>query len=193
MTVIPVDYVSGQTLVKLMEGFATKPGRDPHRPVGQAAARASAAAPSASRRSTPSRNFDVDWLRGQSVGIYPIRNSAPEPIVAELEKIMDSGDAGLGHNLVKFQAIARQNAIMVVAARPELLRTAASWIARLDSLGRRQHRRQGLQGQLRRRQADRRAADRDFRQGGSASTARQRGQPDRARLGRDGADRRPSA
>ena len=79
------------------------------------------------------RSFDVDWMRGQSVGIYPVSNSAPEPLVAELEKIMDSGESGLSHNLVKFQVITRQNAILVVATKPDLLRTAASWISRLDS------------------------------------------------------------
>ena len=132
MTVIPVDYVSGQTLVKLMEGFATKPGAIRTDPSGKLLLVLGSGAERQSAIDT-ARNFDVDWLRGQSVGIYPIRNSAPEPVVEELEKIMDSGDAGLGHNLVKFQAIARQNAIMVVAARPELLRTAAIWVARLDS------------------------------------------------------------
>ena len=40
-------------------------------------------------------SFDADWMRGQSVGIYPVRNSAPEPIIAELEKIMDAGEGGL--------------------------------------------------------------------------------------------------
>ncbi len=78
------------------------------------------------------RNFDVDWLRGQSVGIYPVHNSAPDPMVAELEKIMDSGESGSGHNLVKFQPIERQNSILVVASRPELLRVASMWISRLD-------------------------------------------------------------
>jgi general secretion pathway protein D len=78
------------------------------------------------------RNFDVDWLRGQSVGIYPVRNSSPDPMVAELEKIMDTGESGSGHNLIKFQAIERQNSILVVASKPELLRAAAVWITRLD-------------------------------------------------------------
>ena len=53
-------------------------------------------------------------------------------MVTELEKIMDSGESGLGHNLVKFQAIERQNSILVVASKPELLRTASLWISRLD-------------------------------------------------------------
>ena len=79
------------------------------------------------------RTFDVDWLRGQSVGNYPIHNSSPDAMIAELEKVTDSGDSGLGHDMVKFQAMGGQNAVLVVAARPELLRSAGRWIARLDN------------------------------------------------------------
>ena len=49
-------------------------------------------------------SFDVDWMRGQSVGIFPIINRRPAPIIAELEKIVDSGENGLSQNVVKFQA-----------------------------------------------------------------------------------------
>src|SRR5215467_6232242 len=46
---------------------------------------------------------------------------------------MDSGEGGLSQNLVKLQPISRQNAILVVTAKPELLRTASTWIKRLDT------------------------------------------------------------
>jgi general secretion pathway protein D len=131
MTVIPVQYVSGATLVKLMEGFASKPGAIRTDPAGKLLL----VLGTGSERQTAVdtvRGFDVDWLRGQSVGIYPVSNSAPATMVSELEKIMDSGESGLGHNLVKFQAIERQNSILVVASKPELLRTASLWISRLD-------------------------------------------------------------
>ena len=45
---------------------------------------------------------------------------------------MDSGDGGLSQSLVKLQPIARLNAIMVVTSKPAMLRTAQTWIARLD-------------------------------------------------------------
>jgi general secretion pathway protein D len=77
-------------------------------------------------------SFDVDWMRGQSVGIYPVSNSAPEPIISELEKIMDSGESGLSQSVVKFQPMSRLNAILVVSRKPALLHTAATWIRRLD-------------------------------------------------------------
>jgi general secretion pathway protein D len=77
-------------------------------------------------------SFDADWMRGQSVGIFPLQNSAPEPIMSELERIMDSGEGGLSQSLVKLQPVARLNAIMVVTAKPALLKTAGMWINRLD-------------------------------------------------------------
>jgi general secretion pathway protein D len=49
-----------------------------------------------------------------------------------MEKIVDSGDNGLSHDLIKFEPVARLNAVMVVTKRPELLRNAATWIKRLD-------------------------------------------------------------
>ena len=59
-------------------------------------------------------------------------NGAPATLVTELEKIMDSGESGLSHNMVKFQAIERQNSILVVTSKPQLLRMASTWISRLD-------------------------------------------------------------
>ena len=132
MSVIPLQYVSGATLSKLLEGFAARPGAIRTDPSGKMLMVVGTGPERESAVETV-RSFDVDWLRGQSVGMYPVHNSEPDPIVAELEKIMDSGNSGLGHGLVKLQAVARQNAIMVVAAKPELLRAAERWISRLNS------------------------------------------------------------
>jgi general secretion pathway protein D len=131
LTVIPVQYVSGATLMKLMEGFATKPGTIRSDPTGKLLLVLGSGSERQAAVDTV-REFDVDWLRGQSVGIYPVHNGEPATMVTELEKIMDSGESGLGHNLVKFQAVDRQNSILVVAAKPELLRSASLWISRLD-------------------------------------------------------------
>jgi general secretion pathway protein D len=131
VSVVPLQYVSAQTILKLMDTFATKPGSvraDPTRNIlliqGTGVERRTAV--------DTAMSFDVDWMRGQSVGIYPVSNSAPGPIITELEKIMDSGDSGLSASVVKFQPIGRLNAIMVVSRKPALLHTAATWIRRLD-------------------------------------------------------------
>jgi general secretion pathway protein D len=132
VSVVPLQYVSAQTVLKLMDSFATKAGMvraDATRNIlliqGSGAERRTAV--------DAVLSFDVDWMRGQSVGIYPIASSGPEPIIAELEKIMDSGESGLSQNVIKFQAMSRLNAILVVSRKPALLRTAATWIKRLDN------------------------------------------------------------
>src|SRR6185437_16136299 len=131
VSVVPLQYVSAQTLLKLMDSFATKDGTvraDTSRNLlliqGSGAERRAAV--------DTALSFDVDWMRGQSVGIFPISSGPPAPLITELEKIVDSGENGLSQNVIKFQPIARLNAIMVVSKRPELLRTAATWIKRLD-------------------------------------------------------------
>jgi general secretion pathway protein D len=132
ISVVPLQFVSAQTLLKLLDSFALKPGTvraDPGRNLllvqGTGTERRTAVEAALS--------FDADWMRGQSVGVFPIVNGNPEPIVTELEKIMDAGDNGLSQNLVKFQTVSRMNAIMVISRKGALLHTAETWIRRLDS------------------------------------------------------------
>jgi general secretion pathway protein D len=131
ITVVPLQNVSAPNLLKVLDSFALKPGTvraDPGHNVlliqGSGADRRAAVEAILS--------FDADWMRGQSVGIYPVRNGMPEPIISELERIMDTGEGGLSQSLVKLQPVARLNAIMVISAKPGLLKTAERWISRLD-------------------------------------------------------------
>jgi general secretion pathway protein D len=132
VSVLPLRHVSAATLMKLLDSFATKPG------VVRADASRNllliqGSGPERRAAIETALSFDVDWMRGQSVGIFPVQNSNPEPVIAELEKIMDSAEGGLGHNIVKFVPVARMNAILVVTRKPEFLKTAAAWISRLDT------------------------------------------------------------
>ena len=131
ISVVPLQYVSAQTLLKLTDSFATRAGSiraDTTRNLlliqGTGAERRTAV--------DTVLSFDVDWMRGQSVGIFPISSGSPAPVIAELEKIVDSGENGLSQNVIKFMPIARLNAVLVVTKKPEMLHTAATWIKRLD-------------------------------------------------------------
>jgi general secretion pathway protein D len=131
ISVVPLQYVSAQTLIKLLDSFATRPGTvraDPGRNIvliqGNGAERRAAIETVLS--------FDTDWMRGQSVGIFPVHNSVPEQVIADLKKVLDSDEGGLSANLVKFQAIDRMNAVMVVTRKAALLKTVSTWIGRLD-------------------------------------------------------------
>jgi general secretion pathway protein D len=131
VSVVPLRYVSAQAMLKLLDGFGIKPNSvrvDNTRNLviiqGTGPERRSAVETMLS--------FDGDWMRGQSVGVFPIHNSTPEPIIAEIEKIMDTGEGGLSQNLIKFQPVSRLNAILVVSRKPDYLKTVATWIKRLD-------------------------------------------------------------
>jgi general secretion pathway protein D len=131
ISVVPLRYVSAQTVFKLLDAFGIKAatlrpdtGRNTLIISGSGSDRGAAIETILS--------FDADWMRGQSVGIFPVRNSTPEPVISEIEKIMDSGEGGLSQNVIKFQPIGRLNSILVVSQKPEYLKRAGTWIARLD-------------------------------------------------------------
>src|ERR1700730_7802370 len=132
ISIVPLRHVSVQTVMKLLDSFATKPGAVRAEPGRNLLI---VAGSGIERRAAVDTilSFDEDWMHGQSVGIFPVKNTSPEPLISELEKILDSGEEGLSQHLVKFQPIARSNAILVVARKPELLRVVARWISRLDN------------------------------------------------------------
>lgn len=131
VTVVPLRYTSAQNIFKLLDAFGVKAStmrpdnsRNTLIVSGSGTDRATAV--------DTILSFDADWMRGQSVGIFPVRNSAPEPVITEIEKIMDSGEGGMSQNMIKMQPIARLNSILVVTQKPEYLKRAQTWIARLD-------------------------------------------------------------
>jgi len=132
ISVVPLQYISATTLTRLLDSFATKPGSVR---VDSARNMLLIQGNGAERRAAidTALSFDVNWMRGQSVGIFPVQNSNPEPIIAELEKILDAKEGGFTQDLVKFQPITRRNAIMAITSKPALLRTVETWIRRLDT------------------------------------------------------------
>ncbi len=131
VSVVPLHYVSAQAMLKLLDGFGVKPNSVR---VDNARNLVIIQGTGPERRAAVETmlSFDGDWMRGQSVGVFPIHNSTPDPIVAEIEKIMDAGEGGLSQNMIKFQSVPRLNAILVVTRKPEYLKTVATWIKRLD-------------------------------------------------------------
>lgn len=132
ISVVPLQYASAQTILKLVDSFAVKPGMiraDTNRNVILVQGSGS------ERRNAVDLvlSFDADWMKGQSAGIFPVQNSNPGPIIVELEKILDSGEGGMSQSLVKFQAIARMNAVLAVTRKPEILQRVGTWIRRLDT------------------------------------------------------------
>lgn len=131
ISVVPLRYTSAQNILKLLDSFAIKAGMA-RADVGHNLILVEGDGPDRKAAVDTILSFDVDWMRGQSVGIYPLENAAPEEMIKELDKIMEDGDGGLNQTLVTLQPIARLNAVLVVARKPNLLKQTAVWIKRLD-------------------------------------------------------------
>ena len=120
-----------RALVKLLDGFRVKPGMvrvDP----GRNMLLIQGTGPERRTAVETVLSFDVDWMRGQSVGYFPVHNSTPEPIIAELEKIMDSGEGGLSQKHDQVPADGADERHSRRHRKPDLLRAAETWIKRLD-------------------------------------------------------------
>lgn len=79
------------------------------------------------------QSFDVDWLRGMSSGIFPLKQAQPEAVIKELSAVFGGApDRGPLKGLINFMPVERLNAVLVVSSRVDKLNEAGRWIRRLD-------------------------------------------------------------
>ena len=81
------------------------------------------------------RLFDVDWLSGQSFGLFPLNHSSTSEIIKEIQLILGAGSEGLSPELVTIHPLERMNTLMVITSQPHYLEKIRKWIERLDMAG----------------------------------------------------------
>lgn len=79
--------------------------------------------------------FDVDFLAGMSVGIFPLQGADVKALVQELDKVFGPQAAGPLAGIVRVIAVERLNALLIVTTQPHYLKMAETWIERLDRAG----------------------------------------------------------
>ena len=75
--------------------------------------------------------FDVDFLAGMSVGLFPIKSADVKTLMAEVDKIFGAAGNPLA-GIVRILPIERLNALLIVTTQPRYLEEARKWIERLD-------------------------------------------------------------
>ncbi len=78
--------------------------------------------------------FDVDFLKGMSVGIYPLANVYAATVIKELEKLFGEGADSPVAGMFRLVPLERLNAVMVITPQPDYLKQAQLWIDRLDKI-----------------------------------------------------------
>ena len=76
--------------------------------------------------------FDVDWLAGMSVGIYPLETVDVESITTELTSIFGTDAESPLAGMFRFVPLERLGSIMVITPKEEYLEKARTWIETLD-------------------------------------------------------------
>jgi general secretion pathway protein D len=131
VSIVPLRYTSAAAIAKTAENFLSRPGSVR---ADQARNVLLIQGPATERRSALDiiATLDVEWLRNQSVGLYPLKSTAPETMIRELERVFDTAEGGQGQGVIKFQPVSRMNAVLAVSRNQKTLERATQWVRRLD-------------------------------------------------------------
>jgi general secretion pathway protein D len=78
--------------------------------------------------------FDIDMLKGMSVGLFPLKESNPTEAEATLKAIMETAlgpDSGMS-SLIRIVPMERLNSLMVITPRAHYLEKVREWLDRVD-------------------------------------------------------------
>ena len=79
------------------------------------------------------QTFDVDWLKGMSVGVYNMQNQDVAKLLPQLDQVFGAAGESPMAGMFRFVPIEATNSIIVITPQPEYLQKAQEWLARLDA------------------------------------------------------------
>ena len=131
---VPLQYVSATEMEKLLKPYVRQGA------IVQADAARNLIVLSGSRAELENylrtvRIFDVDWLKGMSVGVFPIQSAEPEKIVTSLERVFGAESGSPLAGMFRFLPVEGSNSIIVITPQRDYLRAAREWIEKLDMAG----------------------------------------------------------
>jgi general secretion pathway protein D len=131
--VVPVKFVSAREMAKLLEPFAS----DNTVRVDETRNLVIMAGSQRELRHLLDtvELFDVDWLSGYSVGLFPIKSADVKGLVQDLDRVFGAGAQSPLAGIVRVIPIERLNALLVVTTQPRYLDLARTWVERLDQVG----------------------------------------------------------
>ena len=79
--------------------------------------------------------FDVDWLSGMSVGVFPLTSGKANKVVADLEKVFGEQSKSPVAGMFRFMPLDGANAVLVITPQASYLDDIQEWLERIDSAG----------------------------------------------------------
>src|SRR6185437_1287737 len=81
------------------------------------------------------RTFDVDWLRGTSVGVFNLQYARVAELMPKLDALFGEHGSTPLAGMLRFIPIERTNALVVISTQPDYLREVGEWVAKIDAGG----------------------------------------------------------
>ncbi|HET7925306.1 MAG TPA: secretin N-terminal domain-containing protein, partial [Rhodanobacteraceae bacterium] len=134
LRIFPLQYISPSEMAKLLKPYA-KPEAfiniDPNRSLLVMSGTAS----ELQNYQQTIETFDVDWLKGMSIGVYTLQHVDVTKLLPDLLKIFGTeGESPLA-GMFRFMPIEQTNSLVVITPQPEYLKSAEEWLYRLDRGG----------------------------------------------------------
>ena len=79
--------------------------------------------------------FDVDWLSGMSVGVFPLESGRATKVVADLEKVFGESSKTPSAGMFRFMPLEGANAVLVITPQASYLDQIQDWLERIDGAG----------------------------------------------------------
>ena len=132
--VVPLRYISATEMEKLLEPYAranaivhVDPARNTITVAGTRA--------ELQNYLRTIEVFDVDWLAGMSVGVFPLRSGKATRVVEDLEKVFGEDSGSPVSGMFRFMPLEGANAVLVITPQPAYLDDIRQWLDRIEGAG----------------------------------------------------------
>src|SRR5690606_31357707 len=132
--VVPLRYISATEMEKVLEPYA-RPNAIVAADNGRNTITVSGSRVELENYLRTIEIFDVDWLSGMSVGVFPLQSGKATRVVADLEKVFGEQSKSPVAGMFRFMPLEGANAVLVITPQPDYLDDIGDWLERIDSAG----------------------------------------------------------
>jgi general secretion pathway protein D len=131
---VPLKYVSATEMKKILEPYA-RPNAIVNVDNGRNIISVAGSQAELENYLRTIEIFDVDWLSGMSVGVFPLSSGRATRVVADLERVFGEQSKSPVAGMFRFMPLEGANAIMVITSQADYLDDIQQWLERIDSAG----------------------------------------------------------
>ncbi|KAF1014038.1 MAG: Type II secretion system protein D [Stenotrophomonas maltophilia] len=132
--VVPLQYISAAEMKKVLEPYA-RPNAIVNVDSGRNVITLCGTRSELENYLRTVEIFDVDWLSGMSVGVFPISSGKAEQVAKDLEKVFGEESKTPSAGMFRFLPLENANAVLVITPQVRYLDQIQQWLDRIDTAG----------------------------------------------------------